>query len=175
MAVCAKCGSGNADGASFCGACGSNAALVVAAATSGLTVDLTPFPTWFVTYATGQSGGPFTEDEVKSMIARQQIKITDSVAAAGSRTWIPVTQSPFASVIVTQASIDRLASSTCPQCGAGMTVVLRRSTASKALFILGLLTIWIFGFGVIFLILGYIAGRNPSPRYECPRCKYKAR
>jgi hypothetical protein len=43
------------------------------------------------------------------------------------------------------------------------------------LLIIGLLTIWMFGFGVIFLILGYIVGRNPVPRYECPTCKYKAR
>jgi hypothetical protein len=109
------------------------------------------------------------------MIAKQQIKITDSVVVDGSLKWIPITQSPFASHVASQASIDRLASSTCPQCGAGMAVVLRRSGASKAFFIIGLLTIWMFGFGVIFLIIGYIVGRNPAPQYECPRCKYKAR
>jgi hypothetical protein len=40
---------------------------------------------------------------------------------------------------------------------------------------LGFLTIWAFGFGLIFLIIGYIVGRNPVPRYECPLCKYKAK
>jgi predicted RNA-binding Zn-ribbon protein involved in translation (DUF1610 family) len=133
-----------------------------------------PSPTWYVTYATGQTGGPFTEDEVKSMIARQQIKITDSVAAHGSTIWVPITQSPFAPFIVTQASIDRLASSTCPRCGGAMAVVLRRSSGSKALIITGILTIWMFGFGMILIIIGIIIGRNPAARYECPRCKYKA-
>jgi hypothetical protein len=56
-----------------------------------------------------------------------------------------------------------------------MAVVVRTSGAAKAFYILGFLTIWMFGFGVIFLIIGYIVGRNPSPGYECPRCKYKAR
>jgi hypothetical protein len=56
-----------------------------------------------------------------------------------------------------------------------MVVILRRSGASKGWFILGFLTIWAFGFGLIFLIIGYIVGRNPVPRYECPLCKYKAK
>ena len=140
-----------------------------------VTVTTSPPPTWHVTFATGQTGGPFTEEEIRGMIARQQIKITDSVIASGGTTWVPITQSPFAQYIVTQASVDRLASSTCPQCGAAMAVVLRRSAASKALIIIGILTIWMFGFGLIFIIIGIILGRNPSPRYECPRCKYKAR
>jgi predicted RNA-binding Zn-ribbon protein involved in translation (DUF1610 family) len=162
------------ESALFCASCGTQTGKALAASASGPTVDITPAPTWFVGYATGQQGGPFTEDEVKSMIARQQIKITDSVAVQGSATWVPITQSPFAQSIVQQASIHRLASSTCPQCGGAMAVVVRRSGASKGFFILGLLTIWMFGFGVIFLIIGYIIGRNPAPRYECPRCKYKA-
>jgi len=175
MAFCPTCGSTMLESARFCASCGTQSGKILAASASGPTVDVTPAPTWFVTYATGQTGGPFTEDEVKGMIARQQLKITDSVAAAGSHTWVPVTQSPFASFVFAQTSMDRLASSTCPQCGGAMAVVLRRSGTSKAFFIIGLLTIWIFGFGIIFVILGYITGRNPTPRYECPRCKYKAR
>jgi predicted RNA-binding Zn-ribbon protein involved in translation (DUF1610 family) len=130
---------------------------------------------WHITYATGQTGGPFTEDEIRAMIARQEIKITDSVVAQGGTTWLPITQSPFASLVVAQTTMDRMASSTCPQCGGLMVAVLRRSTASKVFFGIGILTIWMFGFGIIFIVLGYFTGRNPTPRYECPRCKYKAR
>ena len=55
-----------------------------------------------------------------------------------------------------------------------MTVILRRSGTSKAFIIFGALTLWAFGFGVILTIIGFILGRNPTPCYECPRCKYKA-
>src|ERR1035441_1100947 len=81
-----------------------------------------------VTFATGQTGGPFTEDAIRSMIARQQIKITDFVVLSGGSTWVPITQSPFARDIVTQASVDRLAASTCPRCGAAMAVVAKGSS-----------------------------------------------
>lgn len=177
MAFCAKCGSSLAEGVNFCAACGNKTTQALATAVGGATIDVVPSPAplWHVTYATGKTGGPFTEDEVRSMIARQEIKITDAVAVQGSSAWVPITQSPFSRFVVAQTSMDRLATSTCPQCGGQMTVVLRRSGASKAFFIIGLLTIWMFGFGIIFLIIGYIVGRNPVPRYECPRCKYKAR
>ena len=178
MVFCTNCGSSVAENIRFCSACGTPVAIkVLDGATPGPTVDVqrATSPLWYVTYATGQRGGPFSEEDVRAKIARQEIKITDSVIAQGGETWVPITQSPFAVFIATQANIDRLASSTCPQCGSAMIVVLRRSGASKAFFIVGLLTIWMFGFGVIFLIIGYIIGRNPAPRYECPRCKYKAR
>ena len=200
MAFCSNCGSSIPEGAAFCISCGNKATQAVAsplqfaaAAAAGGSLPIPPpprpspagagivdvqafqSPTWYVTFATGQTGGPFTEDEVRAMIARQQIKVTDSVVAQGGTAWVPITQSPFARFVVSQASMDRLASSTCPQCGSAMAVVVRTSGAAKAFYILGFLTIWMFGFGVIFLIIGYIVGRNPSPGYECPRCKYKAR
>jgi predicted RNA-binding Zn-ribbon protein involved in translation (DUF1610 family) len=178
MAFCSNCGSTIAEAARFCESCGTvDVTKSLATTGTGLTIDVspTPAPAWHVTFATGQTGGPFTEDDIRGMIARQQIKITDSVIAAGGTTWVPITQSPFAKYIVSQTSATRLASSTCPQCGAAMAVILRRSGASKAFFIIGLLTIWMFGFGVIFLIIGYIVGRNPVPGYECPRCRFKAR
>ncbi len=177
MDVCANCGSSLADGAKFCTACGTEVTSKVLATTvGGTTIQVQPPPQrWYVTYTTGQRGGPFTEDAIQHMISRQEIKVNDSVIVEGGTTWVPITQSPFARFVVSNATAARLASSTCPQCGGAMVVILRRSGASKALFILGLLTIWIFGFGVIFLILGYIVGRNPVPRYECPICKYKAK
>jgi hypothetical protein len=185
MGFCSNCGASLAEGNQFCVSCGTRVSSQAIAATVGgsaavppppppIEVTVSPGPLWHVGYATGQIGGPFTEDEVRSMIARQQIKITDSVVAHGGTNWVPITQSPFARLIVAQASVDRLASSTCPRCGAAMVVILRRSTASKVFFIVGLLTIWMFGFGIIFLIIGYIVGRNPIPGYECARCKYKA-
>jgi ribosomal protein S27AE len=131
--------------------------------------------TWHVTFATGQTGGPFTEDEIRSMIARQQIKITDSVIATGGATWVPITQSPFARYIVTQATVDRLAASTCPQCGAAMAVVLQRSKAGLVLVIIGLITTPLFGIGIPIFIVGFILrwGFKPKAKYQCPRCNYR--
>jgi predicted RNA-binding Zn-ribbon protein involved in translation (DUF1610 family) len=130
---------------------------------------------WYVTYATGKRGGPFREDELRGMIARQELKITDSILAEGGTVWTPITQSPFAASIAHQAHMNRLASSTCPRCGSAMAIILRRSGASKACILGGILTCWVFGFGVIFIIIGLIIGRNPKPRYECPACKYKSK
>jgi hypothetical protein len=147
MSFCNNCGADLADGAKFCTKCG-NVSQAMAATVGATTIEVrpTPGPTWHVTFATGQTGGPYTEDEIIAMIFRQQIKITDAVVAHGGTVWVPITQSPFARHIVSQASIDRLAASTCPRCGGAMTVVLRRSGTSKAFLITGLLTIWMFGF-----------------------------
>lgn len=176
MTYCAKCGSSLAEGVKFCTRCGNETSVAMAATASASTIVMMPAqaPLWYSRYATGQTSGPWTEDEIRAMIARQQIKISDAVAVQGGSTWLPITQSPFAGQVAAQTSIDRLASSTCPRCGGAMIVVLRRSGASKAFFITGLLTIWMFGFGIIFIIIGYIVGRNPGARYECPRCRYRA-
>jgi len=135
---------------------------------------ITQPPTWHVCFATGQTAGPFTEEEVRAMIARQQLKITDSVVVHGGSTWVPITQSPFAPFVAGQAQMDRLASSTCPRCGAGLAVVFRRSTASRVLILLGIMTLWIFGFGLVALIIGIVLGRDRIPGYECPRCRFRA-
>ena len=178
MESCLNCRSSLNDNARFCVTCGTEVPSQVLATTKpGTTIEMqaTTSPRWYVTYATGQRGGPFSEDVIEGMISRQELKITDSVVAEGGSTWVPISQSPFARSIIATAQAVRLASSTCPRCGGAMIVVLRRSSASKALLITGLLTIWMFGFGLIFLILGYIVGRNPVPRYECPLCKYKSK
>lgn len=176
MGFCTNCGSPFSEGTSFCTKCGTQgSASLVAPPVATQTIEVQAPHLWHVTYATGQRGGPFTDDDIRGMIARQEIKVTDSIVAQGGSAWVPITQSPFGSLIATQARINRLASSTCPQCGGAMVVILRRSGASKGWFILGFLTIWAFGFGLIFLIIGYIVGRNPVPRYECPLCKYKAK
>ena len=111
MGTCPSCGSTLTEEARFCDNCGvalSSRALIEAPKAGTIAPPAPPVATWHVTFATGQTGGPFTEDEIRSMIARQQIKITDSVVLSGGSTWVPITQSPFARFIVTQASVDRL-------------------------------------------------------------------
>jgi predicted RNA-binding Zn-ribbon protein involved in translation (DUF1610 family) len=131
-----------------------------------------PTATWHVTFATGQTGGPFTGDAIQSMIARQQIKITDSVIASGGSTWVPITQSPFARFIVTQASVDRLAASTCPRCGAAMAVVTKSSAFATILIIVGIFfTVALIGIPLI--IIGVMMRRKVKVAYQCPRCNFR--
>jgi predicted RNA-binding Zn-ribbon protein involved in translation (DUF1610 family) len=107
------------------------------------------------------------------MIARQQIKITDSVVLSGGSIWIPITQSPFARDIVTQASVDRLAASTCPRCGAAMAVVMKKSTLATILILVGIISS-IFLIGIILIVIGVIMRRKGKVAYQCPRCNYRA-
>jgi len=176
MGACVSCGSTLDEGSRFCNKCGvavESKSLAGLPHASTIEVISPPAANWHVTYATGQTAGPFTEDEIKSMIVRQQIKITDSVVASGGSTWVPITQSPFASYIVNQASVDRLAASTCPRCGAAMAVVAKGSSMGTILILVGVITS-IFLVGVVLIIIGVMMRRKVRVRYQCPRCNYRA-
>lgn len=179
MSFCTTCGSTIADETRFCEKCGisvASTAITETAQAKTIEVIVPTVATWFVTFATGQTGGPFTEDEIKGMIARQEIKITDSVVLSGGSAWVPITQSPFGRDIVAQASVDRLAASTCPRCGAAMAVVFQRSKVGFVLIIIGLLTTPLFGIGVPIFVVGFILrwGFKGKANYQCPRCNHKA-
>jgi predicted RNA-binding Zn-ribbon protein involved in translation (DUF1610 family) len=175
MGACLSCGSTLGDDSRFCNKCGT---AVESKSLAGLphaaTIEVIPppVPSWHVTYATGQTAGPFTGDEIKSMIVRQQIKITDSVIPSGGSTWVPITQSPFASCIVNQASVDRLTASTCPRCGAAMAVVAKGSSMGTILILVGIITS-VFIVGVVLIIIGVTMRRKVRVRYQCPRCNYR--
>ncbi len=94
MGFCTSCGSTIGEEARFCNKCGISVAsksIVETARANTIEVIAPPAATWHVTYATGQSGGPFTEDEIRSMIARQQVKVTDSAVLSGGSAWVPIT------------------------------------------------------------------------------------
>jgi predicted RNA-binding Zn-ribbon protein involved in translation (DUF1610 family) len=107
------------------------------------------------------------------MISLQQIKITDSVVLSGGSTWVPITQSPFARYIVAQASVDRLAASTCPRCGAAMAVITKKSTMATVLILVGIISS-VFLIGVVFIIMGVMMRRKVKVAYQCPRCNYRS-
>lgn len=175
MGFCASCGSTIAEEARFCEKCGipvASKSIIETAKTNTIEMLAPPGNTWHVTYATGQTGGPFTEDEIRGMIARQQIKITDSVILSGGSAWVPITQSPFARDIVTQASVDRLAASTCPRCGAAMAIVTKKSAMATILILVGIISS-IFIIGIILIIIGVMMRRKGKVSYQCPRCNYR--
>jgi len=175
MRYCTNCGATIGDDAAFCVGCGTKIGRAMATAVGATTVvsRQPQNPIWHVTYATGQTGGPFTEDEVIAMIARQEIKVTDSVIAHGGSSWLPITQSPFARYIVTQAATSRLASSTCPQCGGSMVVVRKVPAMAFAFIAVGIFTSLAL-IGIPFLIMGWTMRRNAKLRYQCPRCNYRS-
>jgi predicted RNA-binding Zn-ribbon protein involved in translation (DUF1610 family) len=107
------------------------------------------------------------------MITSQQLKITDSVIRAGGTTWVPITQSPFARDIVTQASVDRLAASTCPRCGAAMAIVTKKSTMATILILVGIISS-LFIIGIVLIVIGVMMRRKGKVAYQCPRCNYRA-
>lgn len=175
MSVCTSCGSTVTEDARFCDKCGvavASKTIIETARANTIEVIAPPGNTWHVTYATGQTGGPFTEDEIRSMIARQQIKITDSVVLSGGSTWVPITQSPFVRYIVSQASVDRLAASTCPRCGAAMVVITKKSAMATILILVGIIST-VFLIGIVLIIMGVMMRRKVKVAYQCPRCNYR--
>ena len=101
MGSCSNCGAGVPENTRFCSTCGTATTnSLVPLHNGGQTIEVqSPPPAlWYVTYATGQRGGPFTENDIHGMIARQELKVTDAIVAQGGNTWVPITQSPFASL-----------------------------------------------------------------------------
>lgn len=176
MASCTSCGATLTEETRFCDMCGLEVApraIAGSAKVKTIEVIAPPAATWYVTLATGQAGGPFNEDVIRGMIARQQIKITDSVLGTGGSTWVPITQSSFAQFFVAQASINRLAASTCPRCGAEMTVVTKNSVLATFLIIGVCFAPFIIGIPLI--IVGLVMRRRPTVNYRRPRCNHRPR
>lgn len=73
---------------------------------------------------------------------------------------------------------QRIVSNTCPRCGSGMAVVMRRSRFGLALFLFGLMIVWIpiFGwvFGTLMMVTGFYLrwGTKGRVHYQCPGCNY---
>jgi hypothetical protein len=68
----------------------------------------------------------------------------------------------------------RITSTTCPRCGAGMAVVIRRSGLGLALIVIGLLTTPLFCIGVPIFAVGFVMRFSGKGRavYQCPGCNY---
>jgi hypothetical protein len=174
---CPRCGSAVASNdAGFCFSCGLSLDSLTRRIAPPIStiIDLPSGQSWYVSSTTGIPSGPYTEEEVSSLITARRILIGDSVAPVGGQVWTPIAQSRFASQALMQANVNRLMASTCPRCGAGLVTVTRRSGVSWAFIALGLITIWLFGVGLIFLIIGFLAGRTPSAVLQCPNCKFRA-
>jgi DNA-directed RNA polymerase subunit RPC12/RpoP len=73
------------------------------------------------------------------------------------------------------AMLNRMAATSCPRCGFGMVVVPKKSGAAVTLIVIGILTIWIFGFGLIFLIPGIIIAISSKGKlgFQCPACNFR--
>ncbi len=174
MAFCSKCGASITDDANVCVYCGKVAEQIAAAASARVQV-MAPQPPpamWYVTSLGGRRGGPYTHEQVVGMIARQQIRINDAVLPAGGTVWMPITQSPFAPHVAAQTNLNRLASSTCPLCGAALVPVVRSYSSGTTLIIMGILFAPLL-IGIALIIVGIVMNSKARRvRYQCPRCGY---
>ncbi len=181
MASCTQCKSTITDEAKFCTTCGASAETTLVIPPSPpdsmpLPGKATPEQRYLVTWGTGELGGPFSEDEIKLLITQQRLKITDAVMAEGASQWISIGQSKFAAFATQHAQVARLASSTCPMCGAAMAVIIKRSGLGLALIVAGVLLTPLCGLGIPVWIAGYSMrfGGKGTAAYRCPRCNHES-
>lgn len=181
MAFCRTCGSVIPESALFCTGCGAG----IVSETPSDSVTLTAPPSqisaapemlYYVANSMGQSMGPFNEEVVRSLIAQQRVTIKDSVRIDGASGWIPVTQSKFASLVAQQTGMNRLATSTCPTCGAGLVVQIKRSGFGLALIIIGFCLTPFFGIGIPIWVVGMVIrwGGKGKAFYRCARCNFSS-
>jgi hypothetical protein len=170
MAICMRCGVALPGDARFCTGCGLSLDALTVSESQSLS---SPEALYRVTFATGGTQGPFRDSEIKALIAQQRIRISDSIRVEGASTWTPISQTPFGPLVVQQAGLERLASSSCPRCGAGMAVVSKRSSFGMFLIILGVFTS-VAVIGIFLILIGYLMRKKVKVSYQCPRCNYAA-
>jgi len=179
MASCTQCKAAIPDETKFCAKCGASTETTLVPPPPPpmlLPGRATPEQRYFVTWGAGERGGPFSEDEIKLLISQQRLKITDAIIAEGASQWMPISQSKFASFVIQHAQITRLASSTCPMCGAAMAVILKRSSLGLTLIIAGVVLTPLCGLGIPLWIVGYSMrfGKKGTAAYRCPRCNHES-
>ncbi len=118
--------------------------------------------------------GPASEETVKEWIAQKRISETDLVTRTGTDKWIALNESQFASDFAHRISLDHLAASTCPNCGAEMVVLSKGSQTGLWLIIIGVILTPVFCIGTVLWVWGMILrhGTRGKIYYQCPRCKY---
>jgi len=181
MASCTNCRSLIPESAEFCTACGTKISIESPANSTALQEPsnlspVAPQILYHIANATGQSMGPFNEDVIRSLIVQQRVTIKDSVRPAGGSNWIPITQSKFAHLVAGQATLNRLGASTCPACGAGLVVQIKRPGLGLVLIIIGVCLTPLFGIGIPIWIVGVIIrfGGKGKAVYRCARCNYSS-
>jgi hypothetical protein len=123
---------------------------------------------------TKQTHGPLTEVQVKQWLLERRISLNDQIHEQGGPGWTAISQSRLATAAVAVATIAQVEARACPQCGAGMAVVLRRSRLGLILIILGLILTPAFGIGIPIFIVGFAIrwGGKGTAGYVCPRCNF---
>jgi hypothetical protein len=121
---------------------------------------------------------------MRAMIARRQLKKTDSVVVEGGKAWVPIMHSPFAPLMGTQRRAERRLARTpapipapgpivCPRCSTPMLVTSRPPVLSTVFIIVGICFAGAL-VGIPFIVAGYHMRRNSEFRYQCPRCRFLA-
>jgi len=121
--------------------------------------------------------GPLRPEDVATLVRMGQLSVHDDVQEAGGNGWVPMLQSKLRDHVLEGAHDARLVSSSCPHCGAGLVVQIKRSGFGLFLIILGIALTPAFGLGIPIFIVGYIIrwGGKGKAIYRCARCNYASR
>lgn len=132
-------------------------------------------PHYYVLHAaTRQTSGPLSEDTLKEWISQKRITLQDSVTRHGEQNWTPILQSPFGKPLADQATLDRLAATTCPRCGSAMLARVKQSGTGLALILIGITLSPVF-IGIPIFIVGMVmrhGGKGGKAYFSCPICNY---
>ena len=119
-----------------------------------------------------ETAGPFDELAIRNMIHERHLGITDMFCEVGHDKWTVLSESKFASLVLTTTNRAQFQSSTCPNCQAHMAVVMKSATGATILIWVGIFTsIAIIGLPLI--VIGFIwRAKSRRGSYICPRCNY---
>jgi len=181
MTKCANCGANNPQDSRYCQKCGKQLDSTASLATVAPPVQvLTANPVgaeYYVLHRADQRKvGPLRPEDVATLVRAGQLSVHDDVQEAGGNGWTPMLQSNLRGRVLEGAHDARLVSSSCPHCGAGLVVQIKRSGFGLFLVILGIvLTPALLGIPIF--IVGYVIrwGGKGKAVYRCARCNYASR
>jgi hypothetical protein len=120
--------------------------------------------------------GPISAQEVRDGIRKTHIGKLDHVCKSGDEKWLPISISDFQEDIKNQIALEQMSASTCPNCNAGMVVLVGNDKLGLWLIIIGVvltpivcgIPLWVWG-------MMRFHGRKGKSYYQCPRCKFTTR
>ncbi len=178
MPNCTHCGASNEEGSQYCVRCGTPTKVSSTALSPPLPVAVA-VPVgeeYYVQHSADQCKyGPLRPEDVATWVRQGRLSVQDMVQALGSSNWVPMLESKLRPHVVVGAHDNRLVASTCPNCGAGLVVQIKRSGFGLFLIILGIiLTPAIIGIPVF--IVGYVIRWSGKGKafYRCARCNYSS-
>ncbi|MGA9055025.1 MAG: zinc-ribbon domain-containing protein [Terriglobia bacterium] len=182
MPKCAQCGTENPEDSRYCQRCGKQIATTTSLAALSPPIQVvtaTPVGAeYYVIHGADQRRyGPLRAEDVATWVRLGRLSVHDDVQEVGGNGWVPMLQSKLRPYVLDGAHDARLVASSCPHCGAGLAVQIKRSGFGLFLVLLGIALTPLFGLGVPIFIVGFVIrwGGKGKAFYRCARCNYSSR